>query len=212
MGHRTAIHVNPAQPHQVTYGRVLAEGFKRHGISAIITFDIYQKADLHVCIGPWYALEQWKNDHTLYIDRAYWNDPLCVSVHWLWKGEKHRFKEMPEGRDHPELQPMKTGDRTIYLCDYGDKPVGTYDTVRYHPSSRAPKESLSDALNRHDIAVGKRTTALVDAHIQGLEVKTRDIHSPVYGITDRKQWICDLSWHNWSSEEITRGEMWAQLR
>jgi hypothetical protein len=108
-------------------------------------------------------------------------------------------------RPHQVLQRIKNGNRRVYLCDYKAEPEGRYDTVRYHPADRSSTESLADILNTHDIATGKRTTALVDAAIAGLRVETTDPHSPVYGLVDRGQWIMDLAWHNWSLDEIGKG-------
>lgn len=202
-----AVHANLTQPHQRHYAAAIADGFARHGVDACVTQDIRLDADLHVCIGPWHALERWRYGRTLYLDRAYWGDPECVSVHWLKGGEKYRKRGNPY-RAHPALMPLKLGQRRIYLCDYNCGPVGDYDTVRYHPAQGVENRPLMADLQRHDIAIGKRTTALVTAHIAGLRVQTDDPHSPVYGITDRRQWVIDLAWHNWSYTEIADGRMW----
>jgi len=209
LGSSPAIHVNQGLPHQVSFAEALAKGFRRHGLNPVITSNPNQKADWHVCIGPWYAKRHWPE--CLYIDRAYWGDPESVSVHWLKDGEKIR-QNWSGSRSHPELKPIKTGSRTVYLCDYKDRPAGIYDTVRLHPSEKAGQESLSDCLKAHDIAVGRRTTALVQAHIEGLKVRTDDLYSPVWGITDRVQWITNLAWHNWSRDEIEKGEMWSRFK
>ena len=207
MGHRGAvIHVNPNMPHQVSYGESLQAGLKAHGVEAVVTTSASHQGEWHICIGPHFALKYWRGAKTLLLDRAYWKDPQCVSVHWLVNGEKHFSKGNPH-RDHPELHPMKSGERTIYLCDYGETPGGDYDTVRRHPADKKPTERLEDVLSRHDIAIGRRSTALVDAALLGLRVETSDPHSPVYGLTDRAQWIRDLAWHNWSQQEIHSGDM-----
>lgn len=206
-----AIHTNLGLGHQVRIAEALKEGFRRHGVQADITPDKTAPADLHVCLGPWYALDHWKDGKTLYVDRAYWGDPGCVSLHWLRDGEKVRLKGMPE-RVHPVLQPMKSGDRRVYLCDYGRGPVGNYHTVRFHPSDRPSRYTLEECLETHHIAMGRRTTALVTAHIAGLRVETEDPHSPVYGVTDRAQWVRDLAWHNWALDEIATGEAWEVLK
>jgi hypothetical protein len=101
---------------------------------------------------------------------------------------------------------MKTGSKRLYLCDFQGKPKGQYDTVRWHPSEMPAESTLQDDLNRHDIAIGNRTTALVDAAIHGLRVETDDLNSPVFGLVDREQWITDLAWHNWSMDELASGE------
>lgn len=206
-----AIHTNLSLKHQVQIAEALKRGFQRHGVESVITPDKEAAADIHICLGPWYALERWKYGNTLYIDRAYWGDPECVSLHWLVEGEKARFKGMPE-RQHPELQPMKEGERRVYLCDYGCSPLGKYHTVRFHPSDRPSRYTLEECLDTHHIAMGRRTTALVTAHIAGLRVETDDPHSPVYGATDRVQWVNDLAWHNWALDEIAAGEAWEVLK
>jgi hypothetical protein len=207
MGTKSAvIHVNPYMRHQADYGNALKVGFIAHGFDAFISDSPTARADVHVCIGPHFALKHWRHGNTLLIDRAYWDDPLAVSVHWLKDGEKVRTQGNPY-RDHPELLPMKDGNRTIYLCDYGDAPLNGFDTVRRHPTNTKPTETLKSALNRHDIALGRRTTALVTAAFMGLAVRTDDPHSPVYGLVDREQWAVDLAWHNWSKDEISSGDM-----
>ena len=193
------IHANGGLKHQVRVAKALQKG---------TGWDIScypdTQADLHVVIGPWFALDQWRDANTLYLDRAYWGDPNCVSVHWLKGGEKVRTRNRAF-REHPPLKPMKTGDRRVYLCDYGGKPEGLYHSVRWHPAQRKPKTTLQQDLDAHDIAIGCRTTALVDAAIQGLGVETSDPHSPVYGLVDREQWIRDLAWHNWHTDELASG-------
>jgi len=216
MGIKSAvIHCHANLEHQVELAAALRAGFKLHGIDAVITGQ-NGDADIHVCMGPWFALERWRHHNTLYIDRAYWRDPECVSVHWLKNGEKRRdpYREV---RPHPDLKPMKRGDRKIYLCDYGDKwgsIVADDMTARYHPAQSTPEESLEDALNRHEIAIGRRTTALVDAAIGGLRVRTDDPYSPIYSLAhgaSRDEWIRQLAWHNWSLREIDSGDMWNGL-
>ena len=196
----TVIHCNSGLKHQVKLAKTLQKG-----TGWKISYLADEPAETHVVLGPWFALKHWKNANTLYIDRAYWQDPLCVSVHWLTGGEKLRTRNRPY-RAHPELHPMKRGNRRIYLCDYLDAPTGKYDSVRWHPAQRMPRTSLEDDLNAHDVAIGRRTTALVDAAIKGLRVETSDPHSPVYGLKDREQWIRDLAWHNWAMDELASGE------
>ena len=200
----TVIHCNPGLVHQVDLARCLRKGFAAHGVKSRVSENPNTPADLHVVLGPWFALEQWRFANTLCIDRAFWGDPDCVSIHWLKGGEKVFLKDMPR-RKHPRLRPMKNGMRRIYLCDYRMGPEGEYDAVRYHPAERKEQRPLTDDLKAHDIAIGRRSTALVDAAIHGLRVECNDPHSPAYGITDRKQWITDLAWHNWSKAEISSG-------
>ena len=206
MGNKsTVIHCNRGLAHQVELAQQLKAGFNAKGLPCSISNKANTPADTHVVLGPWFALDEWRYANTLMIDRAYWGDPDCVSIHWLKDGEKVFLRDMPK-RAHPRLKKPKTGNRRIYLCDFRQQPEGHYDTVRYHPAEKKPQGSLKDALKAHDVAIGRRSTALVDAVIHGLRVETDDLHSPVYGITDRRRWINDLSWHNWSRAEILSGE------
>lgn len=200
---RKVIHCNRGLAHQVELAECLRAGIP----GAEISYSPMTEADIHITMGPWFA-PHWK-ENTLYIDRGYWGDPDCVSIHWLIGGEKVRSKGNPH-RPHPELKPMKSGSRLLTLCDYGETQKG--GTVRRHPSDEKPTRTLQQDLESHDRAAGGRSTALVEAAIAGLWVETNDPHSPVYGITDREQWLHDLAWHNWSKDEIRRGDMWAAIR
>ena len=210
MGSESAVIHCSGLAHQVELAQCLLAGFNHHGLPATISDSATTPASLHVVIGPWFALNQWRYSNTILIDRAYWGDPDNVSVHWLVHGEKLRTRGNP-WRSHPELKPMKTGARRLYLCDYGCEPEGGYDTARRHPAEEQQQVSLADDLASHDIAIGRRTTALVDAAFAGLQIQTKDRNSPVYGIRDREQWAIDLAWHNWSKDEIRRGVMWEIL-
>lgn len=201
----TVIHCNRGLAHQVAIAGWLKSGFAAKGIQVRVSDRADTPADTHIVLGPWFALDRWRMANTLMIDRAYWGDPECISIHWLKDGQKVFLKDMPP-RKHPRLKKPKEGTRRIYLCDYKQGPEGEYDSVRYHPAERKDQGSLQDALDAHDIAIGRRSTALVDAAIHGLRVITSDPYSPVYGITNRRQWIRDLAWHNWSQAEISSGE------
>ena len=211
-----AIHANRSMQHQVKFALAIQSGLAKQGLAPFIT-DVDGEADIHVCIGPHYALRQHvKKPRVLYIDRAYWGDPESVSIHWLIDGEKHRSRH-DEKRAHPELAEYKSGDRVIYLLAHGEKsapipdPFGAGMTIRHHPANRRTSESLDAALERHEWAVGGRTTALVSAAISGLRVDTLDVGSPVYEIRgggDRVPWINNMAWHNWSLEEIKSGDFY----
>lgn len=210
---RTVIHCNSRLAHQVELAECL-----RAGMGGEISYSADTEADLHVVMGPWFAFKRWQYANTLYIDRAYWGDPDCVSIHCLRAGEKIRTTNNPH-RDHPAVKPWKTGRKTVVLCDYGmdgSKLAQQYGAdIRKHPAE-GEKQPLCEILEQYDIAVGCRTTALVDAAIAGLVVHTNDKHSPVRSIQgqqcDRKQWLNDLAAHNWSKTEISRGEMWATIQ
>lgn len=213
MGYRCAIHTNTGLAHQVKIARTLLAGFEVHGIVAVMT-DAGAQADMHVCMGPWYALEQWRHANTLYIDRAYWGDPGAVSVHWLRDGEKH-FNGFADYRPIPDVMPYRDSQKRIYLCDYDKQPQGDYDAVRHHPAG-GNGCSLVESLDGYGVAIGKRTTALIDAAINGLVVITDDPHSPVWPISGRRAarraWLTGLAWHNWTLDEIKRGDAWEHLK
>lgn len=217
---RTVIHTNRSLAHQVKIAEALRDGFTIHGKEAEIEYNATTQADLHVVLGPWFALKPWRHHgNVLYIDRAYWGDPQCISIHWLRNGEKH-FTQRNEYRRHPQTKPYKHGERTLILCDYLERPIymeAIQATVRLHPAEVEPLRTLQQDLDAHDIAIGRRTTALVDAAINGLKVISDDIHSPVYQITGkvsytaRDEWLNNLAWHNWSLDEIENGVMWDAL-
>jgi len=210
LGYRSAIHVNPALAHQVRIGSALHAGIPH----TVLTDSPDTVADTHIVLGPWFALDKWRHAHSvLYIDRAYWGDPDSVSVHWLKNGEKVCGTKQG-GRDTPAVLPYRQSQKRIYLCDYGQEPEGDYDAVRYHPADGSTG-TLQDALEGYGIALGRRTTALLDAAIAGLQVITTDGHSPVWPISGRlggrEQLLRRLAWHNWTIDEITRGLMWEHL-
>jgi len=209
---RAVIHCNRSLSHQVELAECLHEG-----MGGEISYSPFTQADLHIVLGPWFALQQWRTGNTLYIDRAYWGDPDCVSIHWLKNGEKVRTTDNPY-RLHPAVKPWKRGGKAIVLGDYGADSRAIAQQygadIRMHPA-QGEKRPLCDVLGHYQIAIGSRTTALVDAAIAGLKVITNDIHSPVWPISgqrcDREQWLNDLAWHNWSKNEIRRGSMWDHI-
>jgi len=215
MGKASAIvHAHPGLKHQVKYGGALVKGLKRHGIRATVSGSPATEADIHVMMGPWFAYRQWRHHPmSLYLDRAYWGDPYCASVHWLKDGEKV-FTRHNKHRMHPNTKPYKTGHRKIYLLDYDEKRghQATDGDVRYHPAQSTPQRTLEEDLKTHDIAIGRRTTALVDAACMGLKVITDDPYSPVWPISEqvnyvaREIWLDNLAWHNWSLDEIENGD------
>lgn len=216
------IHINPNIENQVNYGTALESGFKQCGYKCNLTTQVNAKGDVHCIIGPWYAFNHYLNhDSVLYLDRACWEHPDYTLITWMDKGQKQWIwgNERPS-RYHPEYKPWKPrGSKLVMLCDYGDDGAQMsalarphFDiSVRLHPSQSKQTESLPDCLSRNDIAMGAKTTALVTAAIEGLPVISSDPLSPVAPISsrirdivrpDRRQWLCDLSWHNWKPDEM----------
>jgi len=225
---RVVIHAS-ALAHQVRWANALQAGLAAHGIAAQISHSPDTEADMHIVQGPWFALNRWRHHpRTLYLDRAHWGDPDCVSLHWLRDGEKRRTEGNPY-RTHPVPRPWKSGRRLLVLCDYGHdgtqelhrcRPLFDEITVRRHPAEGGGGE-LAENLAAHDIAIGRRSTALIDAALAGLPVISCDPHSPVAPIAgrvqdirtpDREPWLRDLAWHNWHIDEVTRGDAWQFLR
>ena len=223
------IHRNPALNHQIKLAEQFAAGFKRSGQAWVITSDQGKAGDIHVVLGPHYALNQWRNHHRcVWVDRAFWGDPECVSV----GGSAGIDRKFPAGagwRNHPELVPWTDGRDCIVLADYGDTGLDLAALVRPHCERveirRHPAEggsgALSDALQGFQIAIGRNTSALVEAAISGLSVVCKSPRSPVMPIAsasirdlvqpDRNEWLRGLSWANWSGSEIESGELWECL-
>lgn len=213
---RAIIHESPNSPWQPRYGAAIAAGLSACGIKATRSCGKTERADLTVVLGPHWCLDCHRDTTIIYIDRAFWGDPDAISLHWMIDGEKVYDWAPREGRPHPDLQPMKRGSKTVLLNDYRRYYSAPGATVRMHPAESITSEPLADCLRRHDIAIGGRSTALVDAAIAGLVVESREQNSPVAPISgqanpDRKSWIIALSWHNWTHDELQTGAPWRHL-
>ena len=211
----TVIHYNPRLAQQVRYAKAFQAGFSSLGDSVVITDNINQPGNTHVTLGPWYAKKRWEGHSShLHLDRAYWGDPDCVSLHWLDSGLKRFVFNNTTKRPYPRLKKQKTGSRSIYLAGYAEHVDQPVDKIRRHPSEQRPTMDLEAELSEFDVAYGSNSTALVAALVQGLHVVTRSQNSPVYGITNRKQRMNDLAHHNWSFDEIQSGEAlsWIKLQ
>jgi hypothetical protein len=88
-----------------------------------------------------------------------------------------------------------------------------HPTVRYraHPTELPGQEPLDSVWTWASDAVGRTTTALVDAEIQGLTVHSTDPRHVVHHAGDRRRWLIDLSWAQWSYAELRRGSFWDHL-
>lgn len=141
------------------------------------------------------------------VDRCYYRgDPDHVSVGWMnARGGRDFFAG--EGRPRPVPEPTRAGNRSIFLADFHG-PVEPADTVRRHPADELPAESLEMALQRHDVAIGYRTTALVAAALKGLRIDCRsDEH-----IVAQPDWLDLLPYADWHGREIETGACWEHLR
>jgi len=212
-------HINRTQPHQCEHGIWFTQGFKRHGLTLEITADREKDADIHIVSGNHYAKDRWVGHQTLWLDkRFYRNDPKppgmhsdpCVSLGWMTPTGGRKFTK-GEGRPPPDVE-TNTGEGTIYLCEYGERPpVGgdRFDLVRRHPQDETPPEPLTHALRRHKKAVGQNTTALVEAALLGLEIECLD---PEY-ILNEPDWLELLPYADWRYDEFDKAieHLWQRL-
>ena len=207
-------HCAPQAIHQCEHARWFAEGLKRHGLSLRIHEDPGERADLHIVSGPYYARKNWlRHPRVIAIDRAYyheektgtWRSMDWVSVGWLRPDDGRRFG-IGSGRPSPVCKDRKSEGGTIFLADY-DGPIEGADTVRLHPSKEKPKEPLVDVLSRHRVAIGYRTTALVTAALEGLEVVCKDNRN----IVSEPNWLELLPYADWHNTEISAGDTWEHL-
>ena len=177
---------------------------------------------------PWFAKKYWL-DHprVILIDRSYynqintgkWKSEDWVSNGWMNKHGERDFK-IGTGRSTPTPRTGNTGSGRIFLADY-DSPLerhdgsagranfstGNADTVRRHPDRKYYDENIVDALRRHKTAIGYRTTALVTAALEGLEVICMDEQN----IMAQPNWLELLPYADWNFSEIQSGEAWEHL-
>ncbi len=226
------IHTNDYIPHQVTECTALLAGFKRHAQKAVRSSETTaNNADINVVLGPYYALRQNQGrPQVLFVDRGYYDSPNSNSIHWVNNECEKIWLEAPTGdRFKPELRPEKEGRRCVVILDHrvvdnmpnrksmisqARKEYGHVD-IRPHPQESREMETLEDCLDRHDVVFGQRSTALVTAAIAGLRIKTLDTYSPTYPLTQdktRDEWLHNLSWHNWTLDEMESGNAWEYYR
>lgn len=232
---KIAIHTNPGLHNQRQYGSWLAEGFRKHGLTATVTGDKTQEADIHVIQGPHYAYHEWLGKpNVLWLNRCYYgHDFNDVSLGWLRADGTRDF--MPKDEPHgvlPELQPMKDTDGDwegyplgcVVFADYGGlreadhwavdaRHAGLSVYVRAHPADTGRYfYSLDEMWARCAYAVGGQSTVLVDAVINGLHTTAHDPKHVVQGYEDdRAGWLARLSWANWNFNEIRNGDFWEHL-
>ena len=227
------IHSNLYLANQVESAGWLKQGFDRHGLDCEVTSDRRQPADIHVVQGPWYAWNQWLGqDNVIWLDRCFYgHHRFDLSIGWLKPDGSRNFKNqnMQAGKGKlPELKPPKKGrDCAVVFGDYGMHPKHLVEYSRLHfgrtyykphPADTgqvslvlAPKWTLEQCWAIADVAVGHSSTVLVEAELNGLYVYTTDPYHVCQDISDREQWLIDLSWAQWSFEEIVNGDFWEHL-
>lgn len=233
---RVVAHTNLGLHNQIECAEALREGFKRHGVTLDVTADTKKDADIHIVQGPHYCFEHWKNkagsERVLWLNRAFYGCSRAnVSLGWLRDDGTRDFRnkdmDFPKGTP-PDLWPRKGSRRAaVVFADYGEDCTDwvmdaryTYDCVYFRPH---PAESERDSpvmtlrgdldavWSLADVAIGGKSTVLVDAEIHGLHVHAHDPHHVVKHSGDREQWLTDLSWAQWSQDEIRTGQFWEHL-
>lgn len=226
------IHYNPNLSHQVDH----AQAFLNCGFAA--TPKPTGDADIHVISGPWFAYHQWKHhDRVLMIDRAWWNDPDCVSIGWLQSDGSRRFAQGSAPRPVPEMREWKQPSprfgelKCLVLADYGQnfadiamQAAQRYNTVtiRQHPADRKSLIDLHDDIAWHDVVIGNKGSAVFDAIALGVPtichidnecapVCTHTLDAPLFR-GDRSQWLHEMSYKQFSLAEIADGTAWQLLK
>lgn len=216
--------INPVLDHQLTHGRAL----KKDGWE--ITADPRAKGDVVMISGPHYAYRaQIGHPRLLMIDRAWWNDPLEVSVS---QARPDGSRVWPETRASkkglPELGSWKTREEGACLfLDYGMDPDPevvsqararfSHLRIRRHPAQAEPTQpSLAATLSLSDVVIGYKTTALVEAAIRGVPVICLDTDNVVAPVAAdsldatlyrgaRKAWLAQVASAQVSMTEIADG-------
>lgn len=227
MGEKALVHCNTSLNHQVEFAVALKAGLKAHGFEVDVTPLRTGHADLHIVLGPHYAMRENIGKRTILLDRCFFGDPAAdVSLTWLG-ADGQRVFDWQGGRDgHPDLQPQilaSRGCRALFLVDYARpcwkdlaRAHDLYEVeLRRHPAE-GQAGALEDALQRNAVAIGYRSTALVAAAFAGLSVVALDDQSPVWPIAshsladplvycDRTKWARALANMNWNKADIING-------
>ena len=219
------MHYNCRLQHQIDH----ANAFKACGFDT--TPSPYVEAPLHVISGPHFAYEQWKRSTPLMIDRAWWGDPDCVAIFWLMPDGTRRYASGTKPRPKPEMQPWTTGECScLILADYQQDTTAIevfarkrfeIVTIRKHPAEQKG-EPLEDALMKTDVTIGHSTTALFESIKSGKPTICTDplnecapacsswVNGELYR-GDRSDWIHDMSYKQFSVDEIADGTAWESL-
>jgi len=168
------------------------------------------------------------------IDRAWWNDPDCVSIGWLQPDGTRKFATGDAPRPKPEMEPWKTrADSCLVLADY-NQDVGeiavqaaarfTTVDVRLHPANIQQRTTaLKSAVRLRDVAIGHAGTGIFEAIIQGVPtictdpknecapVCSRSVEDDLYR-GDRDEWLHEMSYKQFSLAEIADGTAWDLLK
>ena len=221
------IHTNTGLHNQVETAGWIKRGLDYRGIDCMITADKTAPGDIHIIQGPHYCYSEWvgKPD-VLWLNRTFYGDSrFSISLGWLNADGSRDFynKNMPEPKGVlPELKEKKNSEHTaVVFADYGRDMLSLVIYAshnwpqayfRPHPAQHTTTEletltgDLAAVWEKADIAVGHSSTVLVEAELNGLHVYSSDPHHVCQGITDRRQWLTDLSWAQWSHTELINGD------
>jgi len=223
------VHCNPGLQNQIDCADALRSGFAAAEMPVEVVYDRRpQKAnEITVIQGPWWAYNEFiGKPNVLWLDRTFYGCAVNnVSLGWLNENGSRDFGDCdkPAKGELPALHPAKEKTRSVIVFgDYGRDPAQemsyarrTYDSVFYraHPASngRTPYLTLGGELETvfaiGDCAVGYKTTALIDAAIHGLHTHSTNPWHVVQEIETlgREKWLAELSWKQWSLDELRAG-------
>lgn len=225
------IHANPGLQNQIDCAEALLFGFRKHGIDAEISNTKQPGDGINVVQGPWWIPDRFLGRAgVLWLDRTFYGCASNnVSLGWLNPDGSRDFGDCdkPAKGEPPKLKPMKNNKRcAVVFGDYGRDPKPEYCYARQrfesvwfrpHPQDRndyAPlplRGPLETVWQIGDAAIGCSSTVLVDAAINGLHVHSTDPRHVVHGCEDRSNWLRQLSWKQWSLDEIRAGNFWEHL-
>jgi len=222
------IHSNPHLANQIESAGWLKQGFERHGLACEITADKHKPADIHVVQGPHYAWAEWLGkEGVIWLDRCFYGDSrFDLSIGWLNPDGSRDFKNknMSAGNGVlPELKPLKPQQESaVVFADYGQVnqaqhwEVDARDkyfpvSIHYHPADMENFTPLKDYWRLCDVAIGGKSTVLVEAVINGLHLAQCDPLHVCAGMADRETWLARLSWCQWHYTEIINGDFWDHL-
>lgn len=242
------VHYNPRLKHHFGWTTALVEGIGKFGHTVIPTTDPSPNpGTINVVIGPHYCLKNHLNvPNTLFLDRCFFSDPtIHASIGWLRPDGSRNFKneKSPPNRwdkSGMHLKLWKDGTAAVVFGDYTTDPeryrqtilevMQNYDQVFYRPHPQQPGWSppcpvidgpLPDVFKVARVAIGWRSSVLVDAVINGIPVvclDSRNVVAPVASehineivFAARQNWAYNLAHSQWHVSEIANGDAWGHL-
>lgn len=230
------IHCNAGMPHQVRQAEAWTAGLTEHHQRHICTTDPAREGDVHVVLGPNYALHHWRaHSRTVLLDRAHWGDPAYISLGW-WNPVTGA-RDFPAGQDgsrwlahrpDPFIVPPDVAG-TLVFGDYGQAHADLLVlfaqlhrdcTYRSHPHDPWPdcpvpqdNRPLEQILRTYADYYGWHTSALTAAALAGHKIHALSSHHVCARLASQsfEAWCYDLAWSNWRETEIATGDAWSWL-